>query len=171
MKLPNLVAQARLDSPLGPLTAAATADGLAGLWFDGQAHHPGSLSAPIDPGNRHIAQARTELQQYWAGRTQRPFRVALDPQGTDFQQRVWGALRRIAAGRVTSYADVAATIGAPTAARAVGAAVGRNPLSIIVPCHRVLGHDGSLTGYAGGLARKQALLALEREVAAAGVAA
>ncbi len=153
------------------MTAAATADGLAGLWFDGQAHHPGPLGAPVDPGNRHIAQARAELQQFWAGRMQQPFRVALDPQGTDFQQRVWRALRWIAAGRVTSYADVAAAIGAPTAARAVGAAVGRNPLSIIVPCHRVLGHDGSLTGYAGGLARKQALLELEREGAAAGVAA
>jgi methylated-DNA-[protein]-cysteine S-methyltransferase len=170
MKLPYLVAQARLDSPLGPLTAAATADGLAGLWFDGQAHHPGLLAAPVDPGNRHIAQARTELQRFWAGRMSPPFAVALDPQGTDFQQRVWQALRRIAAGRLETYAGLAAAIGAPTAARAVGAAVGRNPLSIIVPCHRVVGHDGRLTGYAGGLARKRALLEIEGAPPAAAAA-
>jgi methylated-DNA-[protein]-cysteine S-methyltransferase len=170
MKLHPLVAQARLDSPLGPLTAAATAEGLAGLWFDGQAHHPGPLAAPVDPGQRHIAQARAELQHFWSGPAQRPFRVALDPQGTDFQRRVWQALRRIAVGRVSTYAAIAAAIGAPTAARAVGAAIGRNPLSIIVPCHRVLGHDGSLTGYAGGLARKQALLELERALPAVAAA-
>jgi methylated-DNA-[protein]-cysteine S-methyltransferase len=170
MKLPPLVAQARLDSPLGPLTAAATADGLAGLWFDGQAHHPGPLAAPADPGNRHIAQARTELQQFWAGRLKRPFGVALDPRGTDFQQRVWQALRRIAPGRLATYAGLAVEIGAPTAARAVGAAVGRNPLSIIVPCHRVVGRDGRLTGYAGGLWRKQALLELEEALPAAAAA-
>ncbi len=157
----DLVAQARIDTPLGPLTAAATGRGLAGLWFDGQAHHPGALAAPTDPKQPHLARLRSELARYFAGTGHEPFRVALDLQGTPFQQRVWQALRTIAYGRVTSYSALAAAIGAPAAARAVGAAVGRNPVSIVVPCHRVLGHDGGLTGYAGGLARKRALL--ERE--------
>lgn len=158
-----LVAQTRLDSPLGPLTAAATARGIAGLWFDGQQHHPGPLAAPQDARQPHLAQLRAELQRYWAGRLRTPFQVALDPQGTPFQLAVWRALRRTGCGHVTSYAGLAAAIGRPAAARAVGAAVARNPVSVVIPCHRVLGRDGSLTGYAGGLARKQALLALERE--------
>jgi methylated-DNA-[protein]-cysteine S-methyltransferase len=109
----------------------------------------------------HLAQLRGEVARYFAGTRHEPFRVALDAQGTAFQQRVWAALRTIGYGRVTTYAALAGAIGAPAAARAVGAAVGRNPVSIVVPCHRVLGHDGGLTGYAGGLARKRALL--ERE--------
>lgn len=158
---PRLVAQARLDSPLGPLTVAATARGLAGLWFDGQAHHPGPLDAPTDPQHPVIAQARNELARYWQGALPDGFRVPLDAAGTPFQRAVWQALRRIPAGQTSTYAAVAAAAGAPRAARAAGAAIGRNPLSIIVPCHRVLGRDGALTGYAGGLQRKQALLRME----------
>lgn len=161
MKLRDLVAQARLDSPLGPMTVAATARGLAGLWFDGQAHHPGPLDAPVDKQQRFIAQAREELERYWRGALRGRFEVRLDAQGTPFQQAVWRKLLDIAPGRTSTYAAVAAAAGSVRAVRAAGAAIGRNPLSIIVPCHRVLGHDGALTGYAGGLERKQALLRLE----------
>ena len=162
-KHPRFVAQARADTPLGPVTLVATADGLAGVWFDGQAHHPGPLAAPLDASQTHIAQARRELDEYFGGRRTR-FDVALDPLGTDFQHGVWTALARIAHGRTTSYGEIASRLGRAAAGRAVGAAVGRNPLSVIVPCHRVLGRDGALTGYAGGLARKQALLRLEGAV-------
>jgi len=156
-----LVAQTRFDSPLGPLTAAATERGLAGLWFDGQAHHPGLLNAPVNAQQRWLVQARDELAAYWRGETA-CFNVPLDLLGTPFQQTVWRALLGIAPGATRSYRQIAELAGVPSAVRAVGAAVGRNPVSIIVPCHRVIGHDGSLTGYAGGLPRKAALLELER---------
>jgi methylated-DNA-[protein]-cysteine S-methyltransferase len=158
-RLPHITAQARIDTPLGPLTAAATAHGLAGLWFDGQAHHPGELDAPIDDTQRFIAQAREALQHYW----QAPAAPAVpfDLLGTPFQNAVWQALLHIAAGRTCSFGVVAARLGRPAAVRAVAAAVGRNPVSLLVPCHRVIGQNGALTGYAGGLARKQALLAHE----------
>lgn len=155
------VAQARLDSPLGPLTVAATAQGLGGLWFDGQRHHPGPLDAPLDPQQRFIVQARHELARYWHRQLPNGFQVPLDAAGTPFQQAVWRVLCAIPAGQTCSYGAVAAAVGRPNAVRAAGAAIGRNPLSIIVPCHRVLGRQGSLTGYAGGLERKQSLLALE----------
>jgi methylated-DNA-[protein]-cysteine S-methyltransferase len=159
----RFVAQARIATPLGPLTAAATAKGLAGLWFDGQKHHPGPIAAPVDERNAFIAQARRELAAYFAGSEGRRggFAVPLDPQGTPFQRRVWRSLGRIGCGELSSYGAIARQLGHAQAARAVGAAVGRNPISIIVPCHRVIGKDGSLTGYAGGLPRKRRLLALE----------
>ncbi len=157
MKNPRIVAQARIATPLGPLLLAATPDGLAGAWFDDQKHHPGSIEAPVDPAQPHIARAAKALQAYWAGRP-RPFTLALDAEGTTFQRAVWQALCDITPGQTCSYGEIARRIGRPAAVRAVGAAVGRNPLSIVVPCHRVLGRDGSLTGYAGGLQRKQALL-------------
>ncbi len=159
---PRLIAQASIPSPLGPLLAAATADGLAGLWFDAQAHHPGALDAPTDADQRWISQARGELVHYWAADCARhAFTVPLDLHGTEFQRAVWQALLQITPGSTCTYGDIAQRIGKPAAVRAVGAAVGRNPVGILVPCHRVLGRDGSLTGYAGGLHRKQALLALE----------
>ena len=154
------VAQCRIDTPLGPMTLAATAQGLAGAWFDAQAHHPGELSAPVDAAHPWLAQAARELAEYFAG-TRQAFDVPLDPQGTAFQRSVWLSLQRIACGRLHSYGAIAAGLGQPAASRAVGAAVGRNPISVIVPCHRVVGRDGTLTGYAGGLPRKQALLAQE----------
>jgi len=152
-------AQAEIDSPLGPLTALATPKGLAGLWFDAQQHHPGDIDVPVDAQHPHIVAAREWLGAYWAKR--RTSRIALDPQGTPFQQAVWRALLTIAFGHTSTYGEIAAQAGRPGGARAAGAAIGRNPLSIIVPCHRVIGRDGSLTGYAGGLHRKQALLQLE----------
>lgn len=155
------VAQTRLDTPLGPVTLAATAQGLGGLWFDGQAHHPGALDAPEQADQRWLAQAAGELQAYWRDGKVARFTVPLDTGGTAFQQAVWQALRSIPTGRTDRYGEIAAQLGRPAAARAVGAAVGRNPISIIVPCHRVLGQNGALTGYAGGLDRKRDLLRRE----------
>ncbi|MDP1692911.1 MAG: methylated-DNA--[protein]-cysteine S-methyltransferase [Burkholderiaceae bacterium] len=155
------VAQAEIDTPLGPLTALATERGLAGLWFDVQKHHPGVLDTPVDAAHPHIAATRAWLAAYWAGRDTRTIGLALDPQGTPFQHKVWQALLKIRHGHTSTYGEIAAQAGRPEAARAAGAAIGRNPISIIVPCHRVIGRDGSLTGYAGGLQRKQALLKLE----------
>lgn len=158
----KLVAQATIDTPLGPMLLAATRRGLAGCWFTDQAHHPGALAAPNDAGQVHITQAMHELARYWRDARRTVFRTPLDPQGTPFQQSVWRALRAIPAGQTSTYGALASQLGRPNAPRAVGAAVGRNPLGIIVPCHRVLGSDGSLTGYAGGLHRKVDLLERER---------
>jgi methylated-DNA-[protein]-cysteine S-methyltransferase len=157
---PDLQAQCRIPSPLGPLTLAATAHGLAAVLFDAQAHHPGDLAAPQDAAHPHLAQAAREFGEYFAG-TRKVFGVPLDPTGTPFQLAVWQRLRAIGYGAVSSYGEIAHELKRPAAARAVGAAVGRNPLGIIVPCHRVLGRGGALTGYAGGLDRKAALLRLE----------
>lgn len=157
---PRYAAQARLDSPLGRLTACATDRGLAGLWFDRQAHHPGVLDAPVNPRHPILAQLDLELDAYWRdGRS--GFTVPLDLRGTPFQRSVWAALRRIKPGHTSTYGAIAAQLGNRRASRAVGAAIARNPASIIVPCHRVLGSNGEITGYAGGLARKRALLQRE----------
>lgn len=157
----RLVAQARTDSPLGGITLAASDMGLAGLWFDAQKYHPGPLAAPVDPTQRWIAQALDELARYWRGDLD-AFGVPLDLQaGSDFQRGVWNGLRAIRHGATASYGELARRLGRDSAVRAVAAAVGRNPLSVVLPCHRVLGAGGALTGYAGGLARKRALLALE----------
>jgi methylated-DNA-[protein]-cysteine S-methyltransferase len=156
----HLTAQARLDTPLGPLTLAATDAGLAGAWFDEDAHPPGTLTAPVDAAQRWIVQASDELTAYFAGRRV-PFEVPLDLHGTPFQRAIWQALLGIACGVTSTYAEIATAAGSPRGVRAAGAAIGRNPVSIIVPCHRVIGRDGSLTGYSGGLHRKEALLALE----------
>jgi methylated-DNA-[protein]-cysteine S-methyltransferase len=160
MKNPRIEAQCRIDTPLGPLTLAATAQGLAGAWFDGQKHHPGVIDAPVNPNHPQLARAARALAAYFAdGRA--ALDLPLDTAGTDFQRQVWQALCAIAPGALATYGELAHRVGRPAAVRAVGAAVGRNPVSIVVPCHRVVGHDGALTGYAGGLARKQALLAHE----------
>jgi len=160
MQIAGLVAHSRIESPLGTLTAVVTDLGLAGLWFDGQAHHPVRLAAPDNPRHPVLAQVCRELTAYWQ-RADAGFSVPLDLQGTDFQRRVWRALLKIKPGSTNSYAYIAARAGSAAAVRAVGGAIGRNPVSIIVPCHRVLGSNGALTGYAGGLDRKQALLARE----------
>ena len=153
-KIPaGLVAQAIMASPLGPLTAAATDRGLALLWFDG----PDLPGVPVDPAQRWLAQAARELAAYWQDPGIR-FTVPLDLQGTDFQRRVWQALTTIPSGRTCSYLDIATRIGQAAAVRAVGLANGANPVGLIVPCHRVIGRDGTLTGYAAGLERKAALL-------------
>lgn len=147
--------------PLGAMTVAATPRGLSGVWFDDQRHGPDSSAWRRDPAHALLHAAIQQLGQYFA-RQRTSFDLPLDLQaGTPFQQRVWRALLDIAPGATASYGQLSAAIGQPTAVRALGAAVGRNPISIIVPCHRVLGADGSLTGYAGGLERKTALLQLE----------
>ena len=161
------LAQGIIDTPLGPLTALASDAGLMGLWFDRQRHGPGALDAAVDDDQRWIAQARDELERYFDGRL-REFKVALAPQGTPFQEAVWRRLCAIRCGETSSYGRIAREVGSPQASRAVGAAVGRNPISIIVPCHRVIGENGTLTGYAGGLHRKQALLDAEGIVLAPG---
>ncbi len=153
-----LVAQADIDTPLGPLRALATAHGLAGLWFDDCRHHPGRFDAPLDPDNVHVAAARHWFAAYWAGENPDVHALTLDPQGTPFQHAVWQALLKIPLGGTSTYGEIAAQAGNPAASRAAGAAIGRNPLTIVVPCHRVIGRDGSLTGYAAGLPRKEALL-------------
>jgi methylated-DNA-[protein]-cysteine S-methyltransferase len=160
----GLSAQARIDTPWGPMLAVASPQGLAGLWFDGQAHHPGAFDLPVDDGQRWLAATREQLSLFARGERRR-FELPLDLRGTDFQRRVWQALLAIPCGGLGSYGEIAAALGQAAAARAVGAAVGRNPVSIVVPCHRVLGRDGSLTGYAGGIDRKRALLALEAGMA------
>ncbi len=153
-------------SPLGPMSLAATGRGLAGAWFDGQKHMPDMEGWALQPDHPILLQAQAELGDYFAGQRQ-VFEVPLDIQnGTAFQQQVWQALRGIASAATTSYGALALRIGRPAAVRAVGAAVGRNPISIIVPCHRVVGAQGALIGYAGGLERKVALLQLEQAMAA-----
>jgi methylated-DNA-[protein]-cysteine S-methyltransferase len=154
------VLQRRIETPLGPLTAARSAAGLSGLWFDGQKHHPGALGVPEDDGSDPVLSATAAaLTAYFSGR---PFTLPrLDPAGTAFQRAVWQALLDIPAGTPATYGRLAARLGRAQAARALGAAVGRNPISILIPCHRVVGSSGALTGYAGGLERKRALLSLE----------
>lgn len=165
MKFTRSIVQTTFQSPLGKMIIAATDKGLAGLWFEGQRHLPLELIGPIlwpsDPTHPVLQKVIGQLQEYFTGqRTQ--FDVPLDlAYGTAFQQSVWQALLKIPQGGTASYGEVSQRIGKPAAVRAVGAAVGRNPVSIIVPCHRVMGANGALTGYAGGLDRKAALLTLE----------
>jgi methylated-DNA-[protein]-cysteine S-methyltransferase len=154
------VAQLTVPSPLGPVLLARSRQGLCGAWFDGQKHHPGPLSAPVAASDSLLLRAARQLADYFAGRRS-VFDLPFDPQGSAFQRRVWQALIDVQPGHTTSYGQIALTIEAPQAVRAVGAAVGKNPLSIFIPCHRIVGGDGALTGYAGGLGRKQALLELE----------
>lgn len=167
MQFHPLTVQARADTPLGPVRLAASPAGLSGVWFEGQRHEPTALlygpgAWASGPGNHPVLQeAARQLQQYLGGQRQH-FDLPLDLSGgTAFQQSVWRALLQIGRGQTTSYGALGRQLGNPSAVRAVGAAVGRNPLSVVVPCHRVLGADGSLTGYAGGLDRKRDLLTLE----------
>jgi methylated-DNA-[protein]-cysteine S-methyltransferase len=163
MRLPTTLVAARHASPLGGILLAATPHGLAGLWFEGQRYHPDIRHWRFDPSDALLRRAMAQLDEYFAG-TRTRFELPLDLQGgTPFQQDVWRALLSIPCGQRTSYGELSRRIGRPEAARAVGAAVGRNPVSVVVPCHRVLGADGSLTGYAGGLDRKTALLRLESQ--------
>jgi len=149
------------DSPHGQMLLAANDEGIAGVYFDGQKYFP-KKHAQWRRDGRHslLEQAKRELIEYFAGERKR-FEVALDPEGTAFQRAVWQAISTVGFGETVSYGELARRAGYPGNARAAGAATGRNPIGIIVPCHRIVGADGSLTGYAGGLARKRALLALE----------
>ena len=152
-----------MDSPVGPLTLVATDGELCGLYMAEQRHRPSDRTFG-EPDAGPFAEATEQLEEYFAGsRTQ--FDLPLGPVGTEFQQRVWRALLVIPYGQTIAYGQIATQIGSPAASRAVGLANGRNPIGIIVPCHRVVGSTGHLTGYGGGLERKQLLLDFEREVA------
>jgi methylated-DNA-[protein]-cysteine S-methyltransferase len=149
------------DSPLGRIRLAANPQGLCGVWFEGHEDSPDASHWAPDPNHALLQQATRQLGEYFAGQ-RRQFDLPLDlSAGTPFQQSVWRALLDIAFGQTCSYGTVSAAIGKPTAVRAVGGAIGRNPLSIVVPCHRVIGANGALTGYSGGMQRKVALLQLE----------
>jgi methylated-DNA-[protein]-cysteine S-methyltransferase len=148
-----------VDSPLGPVTLLGHDGRLCGLFFEVHRWAPGADRwGERAPGA--FGPVAEQLDAYFAG-SLTTFDVDLHLAGTEFQRRVWTALQQVPFGATTTYAELAEAIGRPAAARAVGAANGRNPVSIIVPCHRVVGTDGTLTGYGGGLPRKHALLTLE----------
>ncbi len=153
---------AKKPTPVGDLTLVASENGLkAILWPDDK---PGRVrfGHPLttDDSNPYLRKAAEQLDEYFAG-SRRAFDIPLDLDGTAFQRAVWGALQEIPFGKTITYGELAEELGRPTAARAVGAAVGRNPVSVVIPCHRVVGRDGSLTGFAGGLDAKIRLLELE----------
>lgn len=154
-----------VSTPLGPMLLAAGPDGLCGAWFTDGKYGPSQVQAdtwPTAPDHPVLAAAATQLAAYFRGE-RKAFDLPLDlGAGTAFQAAAWSALLRIGWGHTVSYGELARRMGRASAARAAGAAIGRNPLSIIVPCHRVIGSSGSLTGYAGGLPRKVALLHLEQ---------
>ncbi len=150
-----------VDSPLGPLTLVVTDDGaLAALYMADQRHGPAPDADLGESDDTAAADAVEQLHEYFDG-TRTTFDLRLEPAGTDFQRQVWDALRTIPYGATETYGHLAERIGHPRGTRAVGAATGRNPISIIVPCHRLVGASGGLTGYAGGLDRKRWLLDLE----------
>ena len=149
-----------IDTPLGVMLAASEENALTGLWFMGQKYFPEMIHTwRSDPDAPIFVMLRSYLVAYFAGQ-QPPMELPLAPAGTPFQQRVWQALLQIPYGETTTYAALAKVCDC-NAALAVGGAVGRNPISLLIPCHRVLGSDGDLTGYAGGLERKKALLEME----------
>src|SRR5579864_3752401 len=172
--MPADVRYARLATPVGPILVAETDDGVVAIHFEeGRRRRPADAGLAVgmrrrrrfDPAWRLVDERElriaAQLAEYFAG-TRRTFEVRLAPQGTPFQRRVWEAVAAIPYGKTRSYGAIAAEIGAPSAVRAVGAANGQNPWPIVVPCHRVIGSDGSLTGYGGGLPIKRALLDFER---------
>lgn len=148
------------DSPLGTLLLAASEHGLSGIYFEEHKHFTGIQGWQHAPSHLLLKDVACQLDQYFAGQ-RRDFNVPLDLVGTQFQQSVWRELLQIPFGHTISYTQHAQRIGNPKALRAVGAAIGRNPVSIIVPCHRVIGASRAPTGYAGGLAHKCTLFALE----------
>ena len=155
-----MLAYDEFNSPQGRMILTATPKGLAGVYFKGQKHFPEKRGWQRDARHPVLRQAKRELSEYFAGKRTR-FSVALDPQGTPFQRSVWRQIAKVNFGKTLTYGEIARRAGFPGSARAAGAATGRNPIGVIVPCHRIMGADGSLTGYAGGLGRKRALLALE----------
>lgn len=156
----------RLPTPVGELTLVASATGLVGIWFPTSRHgSPAERESWTDdddsgPASAILARTRDQLAQYFA-RKRTAFDLPLEPRGTPFQMKVWEALRRIPYGMTLSYSDLARQLGDVRATRAVGAANGRNPIPIVVPCHRVIGSHGELTGFGGGIERKRWLLELE----------
>ncbi|HEY3261334.1 MAG TPA: methylated-DNA--[protein]-cysteine S-methyltransferase [Pseudonocardiaceae bacterium] len=161
-----------IDSPVGPLTLVAAGPALCGLYLEQRRHPPrecygedatDDVTLDVTSSRALLAEAASQLGRYFAGRLTE-FDLPLAPEGTPFQRSVWQALRAIPYGETVTYGELAERLGRPGAARAVGAANGRNPISIVVPCHRVIGSSGHLTGYGGGIEQKRQLLALERRV-------
>jgi methylated-DNA-[protein]-cysteine S-methyltransferase len=149
----------QIDSPIGTLTLVATDGVLSGLYMHEQAYHPDPVT--FGPAMRYgFEEVAQQLGEFFAGE-RREFTVPIAPSGTPFQRRVWSGLLTIPYGETRTYGQLADAIADRHMTRAVGSATGRNPISIIIPCHRLIGADGSLTGYAGGLARKRHLLDLE----------
>jgi methylated-DNA-[protein]-cysteine S-methyltransferase len=148
-------------SPYGEMLLVAEGEALSGVYFDGQKYFPEIDAAwRRDAHHAPLRQAKRELAEYFGGERKR-FEIALAPEGTPFQRSVWQAIATVGFGETITYGELARRAGCTGSARAAGAATGRNPITIIVPCHRIVGSSGSLTGYAGGLDRKRALLALE----------
>jgi methylated-DNA-[protein]-cysteine S-methyltransferase len=161
-----MISYCNYASPLGALLLVAGEHGLRGIYFDEHRHFKGKgADWRYDPDHAALSATCAQLDEFFAG-TRTSFDVPLDLHGTPFQQAVWQELLAIPFGKTVSYGQHAQRVGKPQAARAVGAAIGRNPISIIVPCHRVVGSNGSHTGYAGGLERKRDLLAFEARRAA-----
>ena len=163
---PNTIKTMQLSTPVGELMLCADDDGLTHLVLPGAARPPQSPGVEEDDGGQdvgihhHLLEAATQLDEYFAGERE-TFELALDPQGTPFQRKVWFALADIPYGETISYAELARRVGSPKAFRAVGQANGKNPLAIILPCHRVITSGGTIGGYGGGLPMKRELLALE----------
>jgi methylated-DNA-[protein]-cysteine S-methyltransferase len=149
-----------VDSPVGKLKLVATDEGLAAILWDNDRPHRVPLHAAEAPSHPVLVETARQLEQYFAGE-RKAFDLKLDFDGTEFQRKVWTALLTVPFGETRSYSQIAKQIGHPNAARAVGAANGQNPISIIAPCHRVIGSTGKLTGFGGGLPAKAQLLSLE----------
>lgn len=150
-----------IESPVGKLKLVASANALIGVLWEWEG--PSRIGLNAQNGNGHhpiLMEAERQLSEYFAGKRTH-FELPLEPHGTEFQKKVWGSLQKIPFGKTRSYMEVATAIGSPRACRAVGAATGKNPLSIVIPCHRVVGSNGALTGFGGGLETKATLLALE----------
>ena len=157
--------RARWTSPLGEVLLSANEHFLTGLWFHDQKYAPEMFEPTKSAEDSKVLHSTIEwLLQYFRGDAPEHQELQVQPVGTDFQQQVWRALLSIPSGKTTTYKELADNIKKPKAVRAVGTAVGRNPVSLVIPCHRVIGSNGSLTGYAGGLPRKEALLQLEGSV-------
>jgi methylated-DNA-[protein]-cysteine S-methyltransferase len=161
---PSMLCFARVRTRVGKLLLVGERDGarlaLRGVYFEDAPHAAGAVPPDAGEDEAAFAEVRAQLDAYFEGK-RTSFDLALAPSGTDFQRRVWRALAEIPYGTTTTYAAIARSIGSPRAVRAVGAANRKNPLSIVVPCHRVVAKDGALTGYAGGLLSKRRLLEIE----------
>ncbi len=156
-----MIRYARITTPAGTLFAPAVDGAITGIYFEQQQYFPDITDDWIEDGNAApVPECARQIREYFDG-TRTEFDLPLAPAGTDFQRRVWQQIARIPFGKTISYAELAKRAGAQGSARAAGAATGRNPITLVVPCHRVVGSDGSLTGYAGGLPRKTKLLQIE----------
>jgi methylated-DNA-[protein]-cysteine S-methyltransferase len=156
-----MIRYARIPTPAGTLFAAAVDGAITGIYFENQQYFPQiNDDWKEDPGAAPLPECARQIREYFDGK-RTSFDLPLAPVGTDFQQRVWKQIVRIPFGKTITYSELAKRAGAEGSARAAGAATGRNPITLVVPCHRVIGSDGSLTGYAGGLPRKTKLLEIE----------